>query len=96
MKITLAPYEKKTVNSSGGIFTVVSITTGGAIELSAKGLDDIPLEPTDQINIKDARQVSLQNISDKSVDIDYTIKSRTLQKPRLLTKRRLKWKWTVM
>lgn len=86
MKITLNPYEKKTINSSGGVFTVVSITTGGSIELSAKGLDDIPLEPTDQINVKDAKQVSLQNISDKSVEIDYTILSTSVDKKSHFTK----------
>ena len=86
MILTLAPYEKKTINSSGGVFTVVSITTSGSVELSAKGLDDIPLEPTDQINIKDARQVSLQNISDKSVDIDYTILSTIVDKKSHFTK----------
>ncbi len=86
MKLTLAAFEKRAINSSGGIFTVISISTGGLIELSAKGLEDIPLEPTDQINIKDAKQISLQNISAESVEIDYTILSTNVDKKSHFTK----------
>jgi hypothetical protein len=86
MRMTLAAFEKRSVNSSGGVFTVISISTGGLIELSAKGLEDIPLEPTDQIKIADAKQLSLQNVGAQSVDIEFTILSTMVDKKSHYTK----------
>jgi len=78
MKITLGPYEKKTINSSGGIFTVLSIS--GLIELSAKGLEDIPLENSDQITVGNVRQIALQNITGEDAAIDYVMGSASVDK----------------
>jgi len=78
VKITLAAYEKRNINNSGGIFTVLSVD--GLIELSAKGIEDIPLENSDQINIGDVRQISLQNMTDESAVIDYVIGSASTDK----------------
>lgn len=78
MKITLGPYEKKTINSSGGVFTVLSIS--GLIELSAKGLEDIPLENSDQITVGNVRQIALQNITGEDAAIDYVMGSASVDK----------------
>lgn len=78
MKITLAGYEKKSVNSSGGIFTVLAIS--GAIELSAKGMEEVPLELSDQIRIGDVKQLHLQNVSDSEAVIEFVIASNSVDK----------------
>jgi hypothetical protein len=78
MKIILAGYQKKTVNSSGGIFTVLAIS--GAVELSAKGMEDIPLELSDQIRLDDAKQLSLQNVGDTEAVIEFIIASNSVDK----------------
>jgi len=84
MKITLNAYEKRTINSSGGYFTVLNID--GDVELSFKGAEDIPLETGDQVNIGDAMQVTLQNITDSSVIIEFTIASMMVDKKTQVTK----------
>lgn len=78
MKITLAGYEKRTINSSGGVFTVLSIS--GVVELSAKGLEDIPLENSDQISVGNVRQVTLQNITGEDAVIDYVMGNAAVDK----------------
>ena len=78
MKITLGPYEKKTINSSGGIFTVLAL--GGAVELSAKGIEEIPLELSDQILIGDVKQITLQNVADSEAVVEYVIASNNVDK----------------
>jgi hypothetical protein len=84
MRLTLSAYEKRTLNSSGGIFTVLSIN--GSIELSSKGLEDIPLETGDQISIGDRPKISLQNISSADVVIDFIITSATVDKKAQVTR----------
>jgi hypothetical protein len=78
MKITLGPYEKKTINSSGGIFTVLALV--GAVELSAKGIEEIPLELSDQIRVGDVKQITLQNVADREAVVDYVIASNNVDK----------------
>ena len=80
MKYTLAAYEKKSFNSSGGIFTVLALALGGSVELSAKGIEEIPLDNTDQINIGDVQQITLQNITADPVEIEFTILSKAVSK----------------
>ncbi len=84
MKLTLAGYEKKTINSSGGIFTVISLS--GSVELSAKGLEDIPLETSDQINIGDRPKITLQNMTNEQVVIDFVITSTAIGKKAQVTR----------
>jgi hypothetical protein len=84
MKLTLAGYEKKTINSSGGVFTVMSTT--GLVELSAKGLEDIPLESSDQINIGDRPKITLQNMTNEQVVIDFVITSTSIGKKAQVTR----------
>lgn len=78
MKITLGPYEKKTINSSGGIFTVLALI--GAVELSAKGIEEIPLELSDQIRVGDVKQITLQNVADSEAVVEYVIASNNVDK----------------
>lgn len=78
MNLTLAPYEKKTINSSGGIFTVLALV--GAVELSAKGIEEIPLELSDQIRVGDVKQITLQNVADSEAVIEYVIASNNVDK----------------
>lgn len=78
MKLTLNAYEKKTINSSGGYFTVLSVN--GSVELSFKGAEDIPLEHGSQVKIGDVQQVVLQNISGDSAVIDFDISSTLVER----------------
>jgi len=78
MKITLAAYEKKTINSSGGYFTVLSID--GSAELSFKGAEDIPIELGSQINVGDVAQVVLQNLTNLPVTIEFNISSLAVER----------------
>lgn len=86
MKITLAPYEKRSINSSGGYFTVLKVSVSDVIELSATGIEDIPLETTDQINIGDSKKVTLQNLSGDEVEIEYNIASTMVARKGQVTK----------
>ena len=78
MKLTLSGYEKKAVNSSGGIFTVLAIS--GAIELSAKGMEEVPLELSDQIRVGDVKQLHLQNVGDSDAVIEFVVASNNVDK----------------
>lgn len=86
MKHTLAAYEKKTINSSGGIFTVLSLALSSSVELSAKGIEDIPLETGDQINVGNIPKVVLQNMTNSTVVIDFVITSASIDKKSQVTK----------
>jgi hypothetical protein len=78
MKYTLSAYERKTFNSSGGVFTVIDIN--GEIELSAKKIEDVSLEVGDQVTIGDVKQVVLQNLKNESSDIDFVISQVAVNK----------------
>ena len=80
MKLTLQAYEKKTINSSGGYFTVLSVDGDVDVELSFKGAEDIPLERGTQIKIGDVAQVVLQNITDSVTTIDFNISSIAVER----------------
>ena len=84
MKVILAAYEKKTLNSSGGIFTVLKLD--GSLELSAKGIEEIPLDLGDQINIGNVSQIALQNITNVTATIEFTISSLAVDKKTQVTK----------
>lgn len=84
MKVILAAYEKKTLNSSGGIFTVLKLD--GSLELSAKGIEEIPLDLGDQINIGNVSQIALQNITNVETTIEFTISSLAVDKKTQVTK----------
>jgi hypothetical protein len=78
MKVTLAAYEKKTLNSSGGYFTVLGVSDG--IELSFKGAEDIPLELGSQVEIGAVAQIVLQNINNAAAFIEFTISSLSVER----------------
>ncbi len=84
MELTLLAYEKKTVNFSGGFFTVLSVN--GELELSARGIEDIPIEAGDQINLGDVPSFVLQNITETSVVIKYTTGSKPVNKKSQVTR----------
>lgn len=84
MEIILSAYEKRTINFSGGYFTVLSIN--GDVELSAKGIEDIPIETGDQINLGDVAKFVLQNITGSSVIIKYTSSSSVVNKKAQITR----------
>ena len=84
MEIILLAYEKKTINFSGGFFTALSVS--GDVELSAKGIEDIPIETGDQINLGDVPSFVLQNISDNNVLIKYATSSKEVNKKSQVTK----------
>jgi hypothetical protein len=84
MEIILAAYEKKTVNFSGGYFTVLSVN--GEVELSAKGIEDIPIETGDQINLGNVAKFVLQNITGSGVILKYTTASTIVNKKAQVTK----------
>lgn len=80
MKMTLAPYEKRSINSSGGYFTVLNIASADSVELSFKGSDDIPLEHGSQIKIGNVAQVTLQNLNDSDSDIEFNISTSNIER----------------
>ncbi len=80
MKITLAPYEKRSINSSGGYFTVLNIASADSVELSFKGSDDIPLEHGSQIKVGNVAQVTLQNLNDSNSDIEFNISTSNVER----------------
>lgn len=84
MELTLSAYEKKTVNFSGGYFTVLSVN--GELELSAKGIEDIPIEAGDQINLGDIPSFTLLNITENDVKIKYTTANIAVNKKAQATK----------
>jgi len=78
MKHTLAAYERKTFNSSGGVFTVIDIE--GDIELSAKKIEDVGLEVGDQVQVGNVKQVVLQNLKNEDATIDFVISEVAVNK----------------
>ena len=84
MESTFSAYEKKKINFSGGFFTVLSVD--GELELSAKGIEDIPIEAGDQIDLGDVTSFVLQNITDSTVVIKYTTGTKPVNKKSQVTK----------
>lgn len=78
MKKILQGYERLSVNSSGGVLTVRSVK--GAIELQAKGREDVLLEIGDQIKIGDVRNIIFQNMADSVAEIEYDIYELSVNK----------------
>lgn len=84
METVLLPYEKKRVNFSGGVFTVLSID--GEAELSAKGIEDIPIETGDQITLGDVPSFVLQNLTNTNVTLKHTTSNASINKKAQVTK----------
>ena len=84
MEIILSAYEKKTINFSGGFFTALNVA--GDVELSAKGIEDIPIETGDQINLGAVPSFALQNITADVVVVKYATATKEVNKKSQVTK----------